>query len=57
MRLEELGGTCVREFDFSPFATTAKMLYKTAFIAERYSGIKQFLHTADSPGAKQRMPA
>lgn len=51
MRLEKLGGTCVSEFDFSPFANTAKMLYETAFIAERYSGIKQFLHMVGSSGA------
>ena len=44
-RLEDLGGTCVTDFDFSLFAATAAMLYETAFIAERYSGVQDFLMT------------
>lgn len=32
------------DFDFAPFATTAAMLYETAFLAERYAGVKYFLH-------------
>lgn len=39
--LEQLGGTAVR-IDFSPFAKTANMLYDSALLAERYSGIQAF---------------
>ncbi|KAL3157245.1 hypothetical protein ABBQ38_001481 [Trebouxia sp. C0009 RCD-2024] len=41
-RLEKQGGRLV-EIDFTPFATVAKLLYESAFIAERYSGIRNFL--------------
>lgn len=44
VRLERLGGVRVTDFSFSPFAITARMLYETAFIAERYCGIQGFLH-------------
>ena len=33
------------DIDFSPFATTAKLLYESAFVAERYSGIRAFMDT------------
>lgn len=42
--LEKQGGQQI-QIDFSPFATTAKLLYESAFVAERYSGIKSFLDT------------
>lgn len=41
-RLQQQGGQQV-EIDFSPFAATAKLLYESAFVAERYSGIRGFL--------------
>ena len=31
------------DIDFSPFAAVAKLLYESAFVAERYSGIRSFL--------------
>ena len=31
------------DIHFSPFAITAKLLYESAFVAERYSGIRAFL--------------
>ena len=40
--LEAQGGRR-QDIDFSPFAATAKLLYESAFLAERYSGIKTFL--------------
>ena len=39
--LEQLGGTAV-QIDFSPLAKTASMLYDSALLAERYSGIQAF---------------
>jgi allophanate hydrolase len=41
-RLERLGGTPVL-IDFEPFVTTAGLLYTSAFLAERYSGVREFL--------------
>ncbi len=41
-RLEDLGGVQV-PIDFAPFAEVARLLYESAFIAERYSGIREFL--------------
>ncbi len=41
-RLEELGGMPV-VIDFEPFATAAGLLYTSAFLAERYSGVREFL--------------
>ncbi len=32
------------EIDFEPFATTARLLYEASFVAERFSGIRDFLH-------------
>ena len=40
--LKSQGGQQV-DINFSPFATTAKLLYESAFVAERYSGIRAFL--------------
>ena len=40
--LKAEGGQQV-DIDFSPFATTAKLLYESSFVAERYSGIRAFL--------------
>ena len=40
--LQQQGGQQV-EIDFSPFADTARLLYESAFVAERYSGIRGFL--------------
>lgn len=40
--LEALGGH-QEDIDFSAFASTAKLLYESAFVAERYSGIRGFL--------------
>ncbi|KAA6421491.1 MAG: allophanate hydrolase [Trebouxia sp. A1-2] len=40
--LKAQGGQQV-DIDFSPFAITAKLLYESAFVAERYSGIRAFL--------------
>ena len=31
--------------DFAPFATAAGMLYTSAFLAERYAGIRTFLES------------
>ena len=39
--LEQLGGKAVR-IDFSPMADAAAMLYDSALVAERYSGIRSF---------------
>ena len=41
--LKSQGGQQEEELDFSPFAATAKLLYESAFVAERYSGIRAFL--------------
>ena len=41
-RLQQLGGVPV-PIDFEPFATTAELLYTSAFLAERYSGVRSFL--------------
>ena len=41
-RLEQLGGVPV-PIDFEPFATVAGLLYTSAFLAERYSGVRAFL--------------
>ena len=41
-RLEKQGGRQV-DINFSPFAAAAKLLYESAFVAERYSGIRSFL--------------
>lgn len=35
--------------DFSSFAKTAGMLYTSAFLAERYAGIRQFLESKVLP--------
>lgn len=42
-RLESIGGIWMKDFEFSPFAKTASMLYQGPFVAERYSGIRWFL--------------
>lgn len=42
-RLESIGGIWMKEFDFTPFAETASLLYQGPFVAERYSGIRNFL--------------
>ena len=41
-RLEALGGQRV-PINFEPMAEVARLLYESAFIAERYSGIRSFL--------------
>ncbi len=41
-RLEQLGGVPV-PIDFDPFATIAGLLYTSACLAERYSGVRAFL--------------
>ena len=41
-RLQELGGVPV-PVDFAAFAKTAGLLYTSAFLAERYSGVRGFL--------------
>ena len=41
-RLEALGGQRV-PINFAPMAEVARLLYESAFIAERYSGIRSFL--------------
>ena len=43
-RLQEQGGEPV-SIDFAPFATAAGMLYTSAFLAERYAGIRAFLES------------
>ncbi|EIE20546.1 allophanate hydrolase [Coccomyxa subellipsoidea C-169] len=40
--LQQLGGVTV-PIDFEPFAATANLLYTSAFLAERYSGVRTFL--------------
>jgi allophanate hydrolase len=41
-RLESMGGTAI-EIDFLPFQETANLLYYGAWVAERYSGIEEFI--------------
>jgi hypothetical protein len=41
-RLQQLGGVLV-PIDFAAFAKTANLLYTSAFLAERYSGVRPFL--------------
>lgn len=48
-RLTALGGVPVPDFDFSPFAATAVLLYGAAFVAERYAGIRTFLEQPAGP--------
>ena len=43
-QLEKLGGTAVH-IDFTPLAEAAAMLYDSALVAERYSGIRHFFDT------------
>ena len=43
-RLQEQGGEPV-SINFAPFATAAGMLYTSAFLAERYAGIRAFLES------------
>lgn len=48
-RLESLGGKQVN-INFSPFLEIASLLYGGAFVAERLSGIRQFLQkSSDTP--------
>lgn len=42
-RMRMIGGEMVDDFDFSCFAETAALLYGSAFVAERYAGIREFL--------------
>ncbi len=42
-RLTSMGGEQALDFDFSPLADTAVLLYGAAFVAERYAGIRAFL--------------
>lgn len=44
-RMQELGGELTR-VDFAPFCEVAALLYSSAFVAERYAGIKAFLEAA-----------
>lgn len=37
------------DLDFEPFMAIASMLYGTSFVAERYSGIRQFLESPSAP--------
>ena len=41
-RMHEIGGQLV-QITFEPFAETARLLYTSAFMAERYSGIRTFI--------------
>ena len=41
-QLKDLGGKEV-QVDFGPFCRVAEMLYNSAFLAERYAGIQEFL--------------
>jgi allophanate hydrolase len=41
VRMMELGGTPV-EFDYTPFAAVADLLYESALVAERYTAIQAF---------------
>ena len=47
-RLQEQGGVPVA-IDFSSFAEAAGMLYTSAFVAERYAGIRPFLESKVRP--------
>lgn len=49
-RLKEAGGEQV-DLDFEPFVTIAAMLYGTSFVAERYSGIRDFLEAGKEAAA------
>lgn len=58
-RLQQLGGLAV-PIDFEPFATTANLLYTSAFLAERYSGVRDFLEAGQvriQPPALQNIPS
>ena len=58
-RMQAIGGQLV-QISFEPFAETARLLYTSAFMAERYAGIRTFLegkvgglfpfHTISDPG-------
>jgi allophanate hydrolase len=52
--LKAQGGQQI-DIDFSPFAATAKLLYESAFVAERYSGIRAFLDKDEVIGLPLRM--
>ena len=41
-RLKSLNGELV-EINFTPFSETAQLLYSSAFVAERYAGIRDFI--------------
>ena len=41
-RMQAIGGQLV-QIRFEPFAETARLLYTSAFMAERYAGIRTFL--------------
>ncbi|MEX2453653.1 MAG: allophanate hydrolase [Rhodospirillaceae bacterium] len=43
-RVQALGAAVV-EFDFSPFAETARLLYEGPWVAERYAALRRFLET------------
>ncbi|KAK9835411.1 hypothetical protein WJX81_007895 [Elliptochloris bilobata] len=51
-RLEALGGQRV-PINFAPMAEVARLLYESAFVAERYSGIRSFL---EKPFGKMPTP-
>ena len=40
--MQEIGGQLVH-ISFEPFAETARLLYTSAFMAERYAGIRIFI--------------
>ena len=40
--MQEIGGQLVH-ISFEPFAETARLLYTSAFMAERYAGIRNFI--------------
>ena len=41
-RMQAIGGQLV-QISFEPFAETARLLYTSAFMAERYAGIRTFI--------------
>ena len=43
-RMQSIGGQLI-QVDFEPFVQTARLLYESAFVAERYSGIRSFLES------------
>jgi allophanate hydrolase len=49
-RLQSIGGILETNFDFTPFAETASLLYQGPFVAERYAGIRGFLEGCDNCG-------